>query len=342
MHINENKFNNSGIYKITNLKNSKVYIGSTNCFRIRFSRHKTELRNNIHNNSYLQNSWNKYGEESFIFEIVEMVVDLNSLREREQFWMDKLMSYERKNGYNILTSAYNAQGFRHSEETKAKISKLKLGKPMSMETRLKMSASKKGKPNNNIFTEEIRNKMRQAKLGKKLTESHKNKIAIANKGKIKSSKLSEDDVFNIKIMLRDEVLTHTEIASLFDVHSSNIKHISDDNSWQNIIINENDNLSNYFLIKTKEILNNREPKKNNKKLNKDDVKVIKMLLRDTSLYQSEIASLFNVGRKAITKINMNQRWNNVNLKHDDKLDLYYVNLAENIVMERGGYVGNSI
>jgi predicted DNA-binding protein YlxM (UPF0122 family) len=67
-----------------------------------------------------------------------------------------------------------------------------------------------------------------------------------------------------------------------------------------------------------------------------------MLLRDTSLYQSEIASLFNVGRKAITKINMNQRWNNVNLKHDDKLDLYYVNLAENIVMERGGYVGNSI
>jgi hypothetical protein len=35
------------------------------------------LRTNKHFNRYLQNSWNKHGEQHFIFEVVELVEDIN-------------------------------------------------------------------------------------------------------------------------------------------------------------------------------------------------------------------------------------------------------------------------
>lgn len=54
----------SGIYKILNIKNGKFYIGSSNNIKVRWSQHKTLLKNNKHENKYLQNAWNKYGGQS--------------------------------------------------------------------------------------------------------------------------------------------------------------------------------------------------------------------------------------------------------------------------------------
>ena len=62
---------NCGIYKITNLKNNKGYIGQSSDIKKRWRNHKFELKNNIHNNPYLQNAFNKYGEEAFEFRIIE-------------------------------------------------------------------------------------------------------------------------------------------------------------------------------------------------------------------------------------------------------------------------------
>lgn len=45
------------IYKITNTRNNKVYIG------------QTESR--WYRNKHIQNAWNKYGEASFTFEVIE-------------------------------------------------------------------------------------------------------------------------------------------------------------------------------------------------------------------------------------------------------------------------------
>ena len=53
---------NCGIYKITNLKNNKGYIGQSTDIKTRWINHKRELRNNIHRNPHLQNAFNKYGE----------------------------------------------------------------------------------------------------------------------------------------------------------------------------------------------------------------------------------------------------------------------------------------
>ena len=80
-----------GIYKITCKVNNKIYIGSTGiCFKQRFKKHKQRLRNNYHENDYLQKSWNKYGESAFIFEIIEEC-EIDNLLNREQFFIDSFI-----------------------------------------------------------------------------------------------------------------------------------------------------------------------------------------------------------------------------------------------------------
>lgn len=121
----------SGIYAILNLVNSKLYIGSTKNFYKRWGVHKSTLRNNKHDNEHLQKSFNKYRQINFIFVIIEHTVDLEI---REQFYLDTL-----KPEYNMKPTAYNMTGYKHKEETKLKISKIKTGKTHSVEAKLNMS-----------------------------------------------------------------------------------------------------------------------------------------------------------------------------------------------------------
>lgn len=79
----------SGIYKIENVANGKVYIGSSNNIERRWQKHKALLRHNKHQNRHLQNAWNKYGEDRFIFSIVELC-PVDSLLNKEQYFIDVL------------------------------------------------------------------------------------------------------------------------------------------------------------------------------------------------------------------------------------------------------------
>lgn len=66
-----------GVYLITNLKNNKVYVGSTlNSFKERWMTHVQKLRSNKHPNQHLQSSFNKYGEDKFKFTILEVRTDV--------------------------------------------------------------------------------------------------------------------------------------------------------------------------------------------------------------------------------------------------------------------------
>lgn len=96
----ENNSTKIGVYSITNLVNNKRYIGSTKrAFHTRKTRHLRLLKNNVHYNIHLQSSYNKYGVENFIFEILE-ICNLADVEIREAYYIKHFNSNLRTSGYN--------------------------------------------------------------------------------------------------------------------------------------------------------------------------------------------------------------------------------------------------
>ena len=106
-----------GVYQLTNIVNGNRYIGSSNNIRVRLWKHRALLRHNKHENQYLQNAWNKYGENSFVYSLLE-VCTIDKQFEREQFYIDTLHPE-----YNILSKVDNSL---INEESKNKMSKSRL------------------------------------------------------------------------------------------------------------------------------------------------------------------------------------------------------------------------
>lgn len=89
----------TGIYKITNLKNNKVYIGSSTDIQRRWWKHQSELRLGRHPSYKLQTAYNKFGVESFSYSVLEECSE-DVLLSREIYWIEQYDSI--KNGYNCL------------------------------------------------------------------------------------------------------------------------------------------------------------------------------------------------------------------------------------------------
>jgi len=141
----------SGVYQILNTVTNKIYIGSTVNIDKRQREHFNLLQRNKHPNNHLQNAWNKYGFDSFVFELLETTEsDKDSIVEREQYYLDTLQPFG-DHGYNICEVAYSCLGIKRSDETKQRLSEAKLGnknpnygKTASVETRKKLSDAKSG------------------------------------------------------------------------------------------------------------------------------------------------------------------------------------------------------
>lgn len=73
-------------------------IGSSKNIKKRWNRHINDLRLKKHINIHLQRSYDKYGENNFIFEVMEICKDSDILI-REKFYLDTLMPYQ--DGFNI-------------------------------------------------------------------------------------------------------------------------------------------------------------------------------------------------------------------------------------------------
>lgn len=159
-----------GIYVIRNADDGKVYVGSSKEIKRRFWRHKYLLSRGKHHSRHLQSAWNKHGQEKFSFEIV-FCCDIESLVFYEQEFLNSLNAADDAYGYNILPSAKSLMGFKHSDETKLKISQIQLGRSLSSECRKKISKTLTGHVG--------------AWRGKRMSDEHKEKISVANKGRKK-------------------------------------------------------------------------------------------------------------------------------------------------------------
>ena len=142
--MNLEELKNKGIYKITNILDNKIYIGSAGGklgFKQRWTLHRNTLNNGKHKNRYLLSAWKKYGEKSFEFKIIEIVSDVKKLIEREQYYLDLYKSYDKNIGYNLSKTAGSNTGFIQSDEAKDKIRKFQKGKIKTIETRNKRNIS---------------------------------------------------------------------------------------------------------------------------------------------------------------------------------------------------------
>ena len=151
----------SGIYMIKNSVTKKVYIGQSIHVRERIKKHLWELKNNKHRNIHLQNAFNKYGIDSFLFGIVEKCPECN-LNEAEVFWISFYHSTSEEKGYNLLDGGGN--NYHHSEESKQKISLSLMGHSVTEAAREKMLESQK------LFWQSDKGTKKKEEIAKRLKE----------------------------------------------------------------------------------------------------------------------------------------------------------------------------
>jgi group I intron endonuclease len=215
----------SGIYRIINLVNEKCYIGSAVNLSDRKSQHFSGLKKNRHGNKHLQSSFTKYGEENFIFDIIEFC-EKEKLIEKEQFWIN---SYKAKGEilYNICPIAGNMLGYKFTEEQKKKLSESHKGQVswnkgkklnLSDEQRKVMSDRMKERTPYNKgqhHSEEHRQKLSKAwETRNPPSEETKAKIGIGNKGKIVSKETRE----KLSKVNKGRPLTEEHKQKLSEVH----------------------------------------------------------------------------------------------------------------------------
>lgn len=113
-----------GIYKIVNTVNNKVYVGSSIDIFNRLRQHRYKLKAGIHDNPYLQSSYNFHGKDNFTYKLVEEC-DFDDLTNKENHYIQLFKSAERNSGFNLaLVNEFRKNIF--NEETKIKNSKYNL------------------------------------------------------------------------------------------------------------------------------------------------------------------------------------------------------------------------
>lgn len=144
-----------GIYKIINVVNNKFYVGSAVDLKRRKTRHFSELRTGEHNNSKLQNSWNKHGEQAFVFVVVEELSLEADLLAAEDIWLKEHVGKEYCYNIGVTATAPSlgmsgelspTWGYKHTEENKKIIAAASKGRSQDEETIRRKTAHLIGKP----------------------------------------------------------------------------------------------------------------------------------------------------------------------------------------------------
>jgi group I intron endonuclease len=200
-----------GIYIINNLINNHFYIGKSENLNRRKYIHFYELNKNFHKNRHLQNAYNLYGKENFIFKIL-IICEKEELIYYEQSLVD-ILNPE----YNIRKICVDTNlGLKHSEKTRLKMRENHInvsgscnpmyGKTQTDESKLKNRNSQLGENGHNFnktLPESTLKKMSEARIGDKCymfgkqhTEETKKKISESNKNNNKN--IQKDETNKIK------------------------------------------------------------------------------------------------------------------------------------------------
>jgi group I intron endonuclease len=184
------------IYKIINTANGKFYVGSTTNTKERFRVHRNRLRKGRHHSKHLQAAWNKYGEQVFVFHVVQTVPDGESLQTAEDVWLAEHVGKEYCYNKSRFSDAPMRGVFKEAHPN--------FGKPKTEAQREAISQTLKDFYAEDItnhprfgksHTEEVKERIRQKKLanptqawlGKERSAETKEKISQSLKGKPKTA-----------------------------------------------------------------------------------------------------------------------------------------------------------
>lgn len=106
-------FRPMGVYQLRNQVNGKVFVASSMNLDGAYNKETFVLRLGTHMNKELQKDWTQYGEEQFVFEVLEVIkpeeewIAENSILDKykkktadlEKKWLSQLEPYDEK-GYN--------------------------------------------------------------------------------------------------------------------------------------------------------------------------------------------------------------------------------------------------
>lgn len=214
---------NHGVYKIRNLNNGKLYIGSAAkySFKTRWAKHQRDLKRKDHHSIKLQRAWNKYGANAFVFEVL-LYCDPKHCLMYEQIALDHF-----KPEYNISPTAGSCLGSRWTKEQKRAFSISKKGQRFSNRHKKALSenhADVSGK-NNPFFgkshTKEVIDKIRSTCRKRSIENIHKH------------AKLTEADVLAIRKRYIDGdrimLLSHD-----FNVTRKTIYEIVNRKTWSHV------------------------------------------------------------------------------------------------------------
>jgi group I intron endonuclease len=206
----------TGIYKILNKINNKIYIGSATDIKKRWRDHKWHLNHNIHHNPHLQSAWNKYGRDNFEFSII-LVCSANELLIKENECVKIYNTLNNNHGYNINDPQKICLGKKCSEETKSKQSKRMLG------------------INNPMYG---KHGAEHPKFNVTLSISMRNQMSSKKKGiptnRRPHSKLTPEDIIIIRKMYNEEKISQPKIAIKYNVCCTTINQIINNKIWINI------------------------------------------------------------------------------------------------------------
>ena len=182
------------IYKIVNDINDKVYIGQTSeTIEKRWARHKRSRNYKKYKHIHFYMALNKYGiDHFFVSEVMKISANTKEelkkeLNKWEKYYISEFNSF--RNGYNSTEGGDGVMtGFRHTEESKKKMSKSHKGAILTEETRRKMSLAHKGltfsEETRKILSEKAKMRIRSQESIRKSADKHIG-LKMSNKTKQK-------------------------------------------------------------------------------------------------------------------------------------------------------------
>jgi group I intron endonuclease len=115
-----------GIYEIRHIVSGKRYVGSSYHISKRIKEHQKMLEKGEHHSPHLQHAYNAYGIDSFEFNVLAYLEE-KELKSTEQRLIALNFSLD-DNPYNTSKDASSPmRGRRHSQKTKALMSKQRMG-----------------------------------------------------------------------------------------------------------------------------------------------------------------------------------------------------------------------